>query len=966
MTQFIDSFSEEVWNQNYNYHSDGNIDGTFRRVAKGIASVESTPELQKKWEEHFYDLLSDFKAVPGGRIISNAGTDYKGTSLLNCFVSPRSGKDIDSLNWIIDDLKNQTFTLKSEGGWGQNFSWIRPRGAFIKSIGIESPGAVKYMELYNKSSEIITSGSGKKQTNIKGKKKSRKGAQLGCLSCYHPDIIEFITAKQQPGRLSKFNISVDCSDEFMEKVVSDGDDSWDLIFPDTTFEKYKDEWDGDFKTWKGKGYPVNVYQTVSAKWLWNLIMESTYHRAEPGVMFLDRANYWAPFGYGEKISTTNPCVSGDTFIHTKEYGDIEIVKVLDEYVTIWNGFEWSRVIPKVTGKNQEVLYITFSNGKSLECTKYHSFFLENGDKIEAQKLNVGDTLLKFYQDDETVEEGISVVSINNVGYVDTVYCFNEPLRHCGMFNGIVTGQCGEIPLSYGSVCDLGSLNLTQYITGDETFDFQKLQKYVRILVRFLDNVNEYSNAPLPEYLDSMRNKRRLGIGIMGWGSLLIMMGIKFGSETANGLREKISQCISRTAYETSIDLAIEKGMFSYCDPQRHADGIFIKNLGLSEEYMKKLRETGIRNCALLTAAPTGNTGILANNVSGGLEPVFSYEYIRSVIVSEPPDEILELTPKWYEGEWKETDLFKFDKEGDEEILKGTFNGTVYKIDKNRGLVKEVSCKDYSVRYLEGKGKWNPDADYAISALELTVDEHLNDLIGFMRYIDNSASKTINIPFDYSFDDFKNVYLDAYRSGVVKGVTTYRAGTMASVLSVKESDSNYEEEIILDTVKMAESSEATMKLLRAEGRKWYMTIVWNETKTRPFAIFVQTNHPEKTVTTNDAVELLFDLAESKNIPQKFVKDVKEKISGDNNSRKITRALSLLLRHGVSIKNIVNTLSKVENVVVGSFLFQITKYLSGFIKDGDKVEDEKCSTCGMTSLVYREGCKVCSNCGASKCG
>jgi ribonucleoside-diphosphate reductase alpha chain len=519
----------------------------------------------------------------------------------------------------------------------------------------------------------------------------------------------------------------------------------------------------------------------------------------------------------------------------------------------------------------------------------------------------------------------------------------------------------------GGVCDLGSINLTQFIE-NRKFNYDKIKRYVKYLVRFLDNVNDYSSAPLPEYIDFMRDMRRIGIGIMGWGSSLIMMGIKFASDEANDIRNTLMEIIAKTAYEHSIDLAVEKGKFKHCNNKLHSEGVFINSLNLSDEYMNKLKETGIRNSSVLSIQPTGNTGIFSNNVSGGLEPIFAYEYIRTVIVNETPEDMVDMTPKWYEGEWKETDLFKFTKEGDEPILRGVWDGVVYKIDKNRGLVKEVACKDYSVRYLENLGKWDSNADYVISALDLTANDHLNDLIGFMRYIDSSASKTINIPFEYSFEDFKNVYLDAYNSGVVKGLTTYRAGTMAAVLSTKETNSNgYDEEIILDSVKMSESSEATMKLLRAEGRKWYMTVVWNETKTRPFAIFVQTNHPEKTVTTNDAVELLFELAENKKIPQKFINDVKEKISGDNNSRKITRTLSLLLRHGVAIKNIVNTLGKVDNVVVGSFLFQITKYLAGFIKDGEKVEKEKCPACELEgTLVYREGCKVCSSCGSSKCG
>lgn len=327
MTIFQDSFSEEVWRTTYKHHTDNTIDDTFRRVANAIASVEKTPELQQEWSEKFYDMLSDFKVTTGGRIYSNAGTDFTATTLANCFVGPNNTKNIDSLSGILERLTWQSKTLASEGGWGENFSYIRPRGAFIKGIGVDTPGAVKFMELFDKSSEIVTSGSGKTKSNSKAKGKIRKGAMMGVIDDWHPDVVEFITAKQQHGRLTKFNISVNFSDEFMDRLnkikyyednkhrMTDSGrniaalDKWDLVFPDTEHPAYNSEWNGVLKDWKAKGYPVVVYDTVSVRGLWNLVMESTYNRAEPGVLFLDRANHFNPFAYGENIKATNPCGS---------------------------------------------------------------------------------------------------------------------------------------------------------------------------------------------------------------------------------------------------------------------------------------------------------------------------------------------------------------------------------------------------------------------------------------------------------------------------------------------------------------------------------------------------------------------------------------------------------------------------------------------------------------------------------
>jgi ribonucleoside-diphosphate reductase alpha chain len=848
-TVFEDPFSEEVWVSTYKDHNDETIDDTMFRVAAAAASMEQTDELRLLWTENFYDLLSNFKATAGGRIYANAGTEWKGTTLMNCYVGPRVKKDADSLDGILTHLRSQAHTLKSEGGWGENFSYIRPRGAFIHGIGVETPGAVKYMELFDKSSEIITSGSGKKSLNKKAKGKIRKGAMMGVLDVWHPDIIEFITAKQQPGRLTKFNVSVNCTDEFMDKVMKvleaqtvgapqeeiDELDKWDLRFPETMHSKYKNEWDGNMKAWEAKGYPTKTYQTVSALWLWNLIMESTYNRAEPGVLFLDRANYFLPLNYAETVFATNPC--------------------------------------------------------------------------------------------------------------------------------------GEQTLAPGGVCNLASLNLTQFVNKDRTgFDLRRIEKYVRYLVRFLDNINDLTNAPLPEYEYSIRNKRRIGVGILGWGSALFMLKTRFASEEANEFRDKIMRTIARAAYMTSIDLAVEKGMFSECEPKWHKEGPFVNSLELPTDYMEKLATTGIRNSSLLSIQPTGNTSILANVVSGGLEPVFMHDSIRTVIVNHMPDEIADVCPKWYEGEWKETKMFKFAKEGDEEILRGKGpDGTVYKIDKNRGLTKEVLCEDYGVRYMRNIGEWDGRCAWTATAMSMSVDDHVSDLIGFAKWVDSAMSKTVNVPNDYPFDQFKNIYLDAYGSGYVKGVTTYRAGTMTTVLAAKdEKDADLsDEEIILEDVKMAESTPATMKVLKAEGKKWYMTVVWNETQTRPFALFVHTNHHEKNVVAEGAVEALTALARNKGIPERHVESVLVKIASDNNATKISRMISLCLRHGVLIKNIVFALDKLDNAYVGTFLFAVKKWLSTFIKDGEKV-DGKCLECGSTQIVYREGCSVCLSCGSSKCG
>lgn len=464
----------------------------------------------------------------------------------------------------------------------------------------------------------------------------------------------------------------------------------------------------------------------------------------------------------------------------------------------------------------------------------------------------------------------------------------------------------------------------------------------------------------------MRNKRRIGAGVMGWGSALFMLKVRFGSERANELRKELMQTYARAAYMTSIDLAEEKGMFKYCIPEKHAEAKFIKKLNLPEKYMQKLRTTGIRNSSLMSQQPNGNGSIFANVVTGGIEPAFMPSYIRTCIVPVIPDEIAKVTPKYHMGEWFETEMFKFTKEGDEEILRGVAkDGTVYKIDKNRGLTKEVLCEDYGIRYLKDKGEYDPKADYIVTTSELSVQDHSNDLKGFAEFTDSACSKTCNIPFDYPYEDFKNLYLEVYNSDVIKGFTTYRAGTMTSVLSAVKETNEVEEEVILEDIKLPDSLPATLKTLRAEGRKWYLTVILNEAQTKPVALFVHTNHSEKGVIAEDAAEQLIALAKAKGIPDKYIEDTINKSNHDSNATRISRLISLCLRHGILIRNIVASLDKVD-CFAGSFVFHIRKYLASFIKDGEKVQNETCQGCGSTNVVYQEGCKVCANCGSSKCG
>lgn len=183
---------------------------------------------------------------------------------------------------------------------------------------------------------------------------------------------------------------------------------------------------------------------------------------------------------------------------------------------------------------------------------------------------------------------------------------------------------------------------------------------------------------------------------------------------------------------------------------------------------------------------------------------------------------------------------------------------------------------------------------------------------------------------------------------------------------KPANEDMNEKVIITDVKLPYDSPARMKTLKAEGKKWYLTVVYHPNSEKPFALFCTTNHREKTVPISNAVDELTKLASAKGILQTHIDKLCEKIDHDNNINKLTRTVSFLLRHNVSIVNIVTTLDKVDGVFPGSFLFQIKKFLSSYIKDGEKVEDGKCADCGSNNVIYMEGCFQCVDCGSGHCG
>lgn len=264
-------------------------DEMWKRVAKGIAAVEKK-SVRGFWEKKFYQAMTDFKFVPGGRILSGAGTGYDVT-YYNCFVIP-SPKD--SREGILETLKQMVEIMARGGGVGFNLSSLRPRGSRVRKVNGFSSGPCNWAELFSVATKDIIQQGG-----------TRRGALMLMLWDWHPDIEEFITVKQDLTRINGANLSVCVSDSFMAAVEADA--SWPLIFPDTDAPEYDKVWDGNIDKWKKLGKKVIVHKIIKARKLWDLITEAAWRSAEPGAVFMERMNKLSNTWYFERINCVNPC-----------------------------------------------------------------------------------------------------------------------------------------------------------------------------------------------------------------------------------------------------------------------------------------------------------------------------------------------------------------------------------------------------------------------------------------------------------------------------------------------------------------------------------------------------------------------------------------------------------------------------------------------------------------------------------
>ncbi|HLN24987.1 MAG TPA: adenosylcobalamin-dependent ribonucleoside-diphosphate reductase, partial [Patescibacteria group bacterium] len=501
-----------------------------------------------------------------------------------------------------------------------------------------------------------------------------------------------------------------------------------------------------------------------------------------------------------------------------------------------------------------------------------------------------------------------------------------------------TNPCGEQPLPPYGVCLLGSINLAKLI--DKPFDDAaqldeaRLAKLVRAAVRMMDNVIDVSNFPLPQHRAEAESKRRIGLGVTGLADALIMCRARYGGREAVRLTERWMAVLRRESYLASTELAAEKGSFPLYDAAQYLAG---ENIGdLDADVIEAIRTHGIRNALLTSIAPTGTISLFADNISSGLEPVFSFAYTRQVLM---PD----------------------------------------------GTRKEEDVTDYAVRLFRRlRGEAIPLPDYFVDAQTLSPSDHVVMQAVVQKYIDSSISKTINVSESIDFEAFKGVYQQAYDSGC-KGCTTYRPNDITgSVLEVKKveepqpelplepagrhPEDAFEAAIIHLTQPLNRPEElpgATYKVRWPDSdHAMYITVndIIQDGRRRPFEVFINSknmDHFAWTVALTRMISAVFRRGGDVAFVVEELKAVFDPRGGQWMNGKYVPSLlaaigDVIERHMITIGFLPDPRAELEDMIGKK---AVTVGRSAL---------RNCPKCGQPTLIRQEGCDSCTNCGHSKCG
>lgn len=1028
-------------------------------------------------------------------------------------------------------------------------------------------------------------------------------------SIKHPDSEEFIDAKMKQGKVTGANISVKIDNEFMEAVNSDAD--YIQVFPidlditkHTAFmeELYNDKIEYDklynLQYNENELYKGCYAKRKNAKNLWKKITYNAWKSAEPGILFWDKViNESIPSCYGNewKESSTNPCVSKNTKILTKN-GYVGITDKLNEQIEVWNGHDFSKVVPTITGYNQKMYKFGFSDGSELECTDYHKFYTwegysRDGKVIEkkAKELQIGDKLEKYefpsllkhkvldfdkdyytlgffagdgfikrnstthislygekknllkklniignvsenvennkltarvelphinlnlhdlkkyvpkYQDNYSTsmmswlagiidsdgsrnsEEGsisisstdrnflmniklhilnvmgvngsvinekegglkeikgheyetnksyrliisayyvkklynlglrthrvkiddinpnrdagrfIKVTSIERIDNADTVYCFKEEKRGRGCFNGVITGQCGELPLNPYDSCRLLAINLYGYVvnpfTKEAYFNWELFKSDVIIAQRYMDDIIELElekidgilekidSDPEDEFIKmyeinlwkNIRKKaeegRRTGLGVTAEGDMLAALGLTYGTDKANNFSEDVHETLKLQAYRSSVIMAKERGAFNIYDHKREENNPFILRIKNKDPKLyADMVKYGRRNIALLTIAPTGTASLMTQTTSG-IEPVFLPIYKRRRKIN-PNDKDVRIDYVDDEGiSWMEYPVFhhKFEiwleKEGyDIKVVKTMTIDQIEELVKQSPYYKATSNDVDWVKKVEMQGM-------------------------VQKHVDHSISVTVNLPNDITEETVAKVYETSWSAGC-KGITIYRDGSRSGVLiSDDEKKKKEKEKIFTDNHAPKRPKRLKADVVRFQNNleKWIAVV--GVMDGRPYEIFTGRleNGLSKLPPSIEECEVVKNITyiEDEEGNKNRIKRYDIEYIDNNGEKQIhsglnhtfnseywnyAKLISGILRHGMPMEYVYELIRSLDlnDEHLNTWKAGVERVIKRYIKDGSKTKNMKCPVCGSTDLEFKEGCLICLGCGNSACG
>jgi len=526
-----------------------------------------------------------------------------------------------------------------------------------------------------------------------------------------------------------------------------------------------------------------------------------------------------------------------------------------------------------------------------------------------------------------------VDSLELMGEAD-VYDVQIPGINAFDANGLLVHNCGEQPLPPYGACLLGSVNLARLVArpfeAEAALDTEALERLVTVAIRMMDNTIDVSRFPLPQQQAEAVAKRRIGLGVTGLADALIMVGARYGSPEALALTEDWMRRIRDAAYRTSVQLAAEKGAFPLFDRERYLEGEMIAEL--PADIRAGIAEHGIRNALLTSIAPTGTISLFAGNISSGLEPVFSFTYRRAVLM---PD----------------------------------------------GTRREEEVADYAYslwRELNGDA---PLPEAFVTAQTLAPTDHVAMQAVVQKYVDSSISKTINVPEDIGFEAFRDVYIQAYRSGC-KGCTTYRPNAVTgSVLSLTEAKPPAEAPKPKEAGGVVYMTQPLDRPEALPGRTYkvtwpesahaiYITVndILQDGRRRPFEVFINSKNMEHyawTVALTRMISAVFRRGGDITFVVEELKAVFDPRGGQWVKGRYVPSLlaaigEVIERHMIEI----GFIQRDGETPVEPGLQRLA--VGAEEADGPPPGAAYCPKCAQPALMQQEGCATCLACGYSKCG